>query len=257
MRRKDILGAFPMLVVFALVASSMAWAKDHTISQAQITAEIQDRLYHAQVFKHGNVDVSFNNGTATLTGQVDCVGVKNDAERAVRKVNDVNQIVNQITVNPGDTGSESIVRQARKEIVTYPFYTIFDHIVLKIQGNDLTVAGQVTDPYKKSDIGNFLEHIQGVTSLTNDLQVLPTSQYDDALRLAIARAIYDDPNFINYRNQATPPIHIIVDKGNVTLEGVVNSDVDKQVAGRDARLAATYFGFTNNLRVENGSGSSK
>lgn len=254
MRRRNILGvltALPLLVVFALAVGSTAWAADHNMSQAQVQAEIQDRLYHAQVYKHGNVNVSYENGTATLTGQVDCIGVKNDAERATRKVNDVNQIVNQITVNPGDTGPESIVRDARKAILTYPFYTIFDNVVLRIQGNDLTVSGQVTDPYKKSDIGNFLEHIKGVTDLTNNLQVLPTSQYDDALRLSIARAIYDDPNFINYRNQAIPPIHIIVDNGNVTLEGVVNSEIDKQVAGRDARLAATYFGFTNNLRVEN------
>lgn len=240
-----------VLVPIAMVLAQAAFAADHNISQAQILAEIQDRLYHAQIFKHGNVNVAFENGTATLTGSVDSVGVKMDAERATRKVNDVNEVVDQITVNPGDTGPESIIRQARKAILTYPFYTIFDNIVLKIQGNDLTVDGQVTDPYKKSDIGNFLEHIKGVVSLTNDLQVLPVSQFDSALRLAVARAIYDDPYFINYRNQAIPPIHIIVDNGNVTLEGVVNSEVDKAQAGRDARLAATYFGFTNNLRIEN------
>lgn len=240
-----------VLVPIATVLAQAAFAADHNISHAQIVAEIQDRLYHAQVFKHGNVTVAFENGTATLTGSVDCIGVKMDAERAVRKVNDVNQIVNQITVNPGDTGTEGIVQQARKAILTYPFYTIFDNITLKIQGHDLTVAGQATDPYKKSDIGNFLEHIQGVSSLTNDIQVLPASQFDSAIRLAVARAIYDDPYFMNYRNQAIPPIHIIVDNGNVTLDGVVNSEVDKAQAERDARLAATYFGFTNNLRVEN------
>ncbi|HEV2419409.1 MAG TPA: BON domain-containing protein [Terriglobia bacterium] len=239
-------------VPFAAALAQAAYAKDHTISHAQIVAEIQDRLYHAQVFKHGSVNVAFQDGTATLTGSVDCIGVKMDAENATRKVNDVNQVVNQITVNPGDMGQEGIIRQARKEILTYPFYTIFDNIVFRIQGNNLTVDGQVTDPYKKSDIGNFLEHIQGVTSLTNDLTVLPVSQFDASLRLAIARAIYDDPYFINYRNQATPPIHIIVDNGNVTLEGVVNSQIDKAQAERDARLAATYFGFKNNLRVESG-----
>lgn len=240
-----------VLVPIATVLAQAAFAADHQMSQAQIVAEIQDRLYHAQVFKHGNVNVTFDNGTATLTGSVDSAGVKMDAERAARKINEVNDVVNQITVNPGDTGPEGIVRQARKEILTYPFYTIFDNIVLKIQGNDLTVAGQVTDPYKKTDIGNFLAHIKGVVTLTNDLTVLSVSQFDDAIRLAVARAIYNDPYFINYRNQAIPPIHIVVDHGNVTLEGVVNSEVDKATAGRDARPAATYFGFTNNLRVEN------
>jgi hyperosmotically inducible periplasmic protein len=97
-----------------------------------------------------------------------------------------------------------------------------------------------------------MEHIGGVAMLTNGLEVLPVSQFDDELRVEIARAVYDDPNFIYYRNQAIPPIHIIVDNGNVTLEGVVASELDKIRAGQDARLAATFFDFKNDLRGENG-----
>jgi hyperosmotically inducible protein len=226
-------------------------AKRHNITPAEIAAEIQDNLYHAHIFQHGNVQVSFNNGVATLTGSVDSIGVKMDAQRAARKVNDVTQVVDNITINRGDTGPEGILRQARKSILLYPFYTIFDNIVLQCSPDgDLTVSGQVTDPFKKSDIANFLAHIAGVTQLTNNLQILPVSQYDNELRIAIARAIYDDPYFINYRNQPIPPIHIIVDNGNVTLYGVVNSPVDKAKAGADARLAATFFSFKNDLRIE-------
>jgi hyperosmotically inducible protein len=185
-----------------------------------------------------------------LTGSVDSIGVKMDAERAARRVNDVEEVINQITINTGDTGVEGIVRQAPKEILTYPFYTIFDWIVLSIDGHNLSVGGEVTEPYKKTDIGNFLEHIDSVAMLTNDLKVLPVSQFDDELRLEIARAVYGDPNFLYYRNQPIPPIHIIVDNGNVTLEGVVASELDKIRAGQDARLAATFFNFKSDLRVE-------
>jgi hyperosmotically inducible periplasmic protein len=245
--RKQVVVLPIAIILFAVVGAG----QQHNMSFSQITAEIQDRLYHAHIFQHGNVQVSFSNGVATLTGGVDSVGVKMDAEKAARKVDDVNKVVDQVTINRDDTAPEGILRQARRSILLYPFYTIFDHIVLQCQPDgDLIVSGQVTQPYKKLDIGNFLAHIDGVTQLTNNLQVLPVSQFDDEIRIAVARAIYDDPYFINYRNQPIPPIHIIVDNGNVTLYGVVNSPVDKAKAGEDARLATTYFGFKNDLRVE-------
>jgi hyperosmotically inducible protein len=89
-----------------------------------------------------------------------------------------------------------------------------------------------------------------VAELENNLEVLPTSEDDDRLRLAIARAIYNDPFFIHYGNQALPPIHIIVKNGDVTLEGVVANKLDRVKAETDAQFAATYFNLTDNLRIE-------
>ena len=226
------------------------FAAQHSVSTAQIVAEIQDHLYHAHIFKHGQVQVSYQDGVATLTGTVDSLGVKVDAEHAARKVEDVNQVVDNITVHAEDVTPRQIAEQARKEIVTYPFYTIFDNIVLEAQGDKLIVSGQVSQPYKKEDIGRFVAHIKGVAQLENNLEVLPTSTYDDELRLAIARAIFNDPYFIHYANQVVPPIHIIVKNGNVTLEGVVNNALDRAKAETDARFAATFFSLTDNLRVE-------
>jgi hyperosmotically inducible protein len=235
--------------ILFLVASGLA-KEQHPPSTAQIVAEVQDKLYHAKVFKHGDVQVSYQDGVATLTGTVDSIGVKNDAEKAARRVDEVTSVVNNITVHAEDVAPRQIAEQARKEIITYPFYTIFDNIVLRVDGDTLIVAGQVSEPYKKNDIGNFLSHVKGVATLQNDLEVLPVSNYDDQLRLAIARAIYGDPFFVNYANQAIPPIHIIVKNGNVTLEGVVDSEVARAKAETDARFAATFFSLTNNLRVE-------
>jgi hyperosmotically inducible protein len=232
------------------IAVQVAFAKKHEDSPAQVTARVEDKLYHAQVYKHGDVQVSLDNGVATLTGTVDCVGVKMDAERAARKVDDVTEVVNNITVHAEDVTPRQIGEQARKDIVTYPWFTIFDWITLDVQGERLIVNGQVTQPYKKQDIGNFLAHVKGVAELENNLEVLPTSEYDDSLRMAIARAIYNDPYFIHYGNQALPPIHIIVKNGNVTLEGVVLNQLDRAKAEADARLAATFFNFTNNLQIE-------
>jgi hyperosmotically inducible protein len=245
MRATKLLFAPLMLAM----AAQVTFAKKQVDSPAQITAKVEDKLYHAQVFKHGNVQVNVDKGVATLTGTVDCVGFKMDAERAARKVDGVT-VVDNINVYAEDVTPRQIAEQARKDILTYSAYTIFDNITLEVQGERLAVNGQVTQPYKKQDIGNFLAHIRGVAELDDNLEVLPISQYDDSLRLAIARAIYKDPFFIHYADQALPPIHVIVKNGNVTLEGVVASQLDRAKAEADARLAATYFSFTDNLRIE-------
>jgi hyperosmotically inducible protein len=237
----------PMLLGLAVEVS---YAQKHSASNAQITASIQDKLYHARVFEHGQAQVSFEDGVATLAGTVDSLGVKMDAERAARKVDDVVRVVNNLNVHAEDVTARQIAEQARKEIVTYYAYGVFDNVALEVEGNKLLVSGQVTQPYKKEDIGNFLAHVKGVAELDNSLEVLPVSSYDDSLRLGIARAIFNDPFFIHYATQAIPPIHIIVKNGNVTLEGVVATQMDKEKAGMDALNAATFFQFTNNLRVE-------
>lgn len=226
-----------------------AFGEKHA-STTQIVASIQDRLYHARVFEHGQVQVSFVDDVATLSGNVDSLGVKLDAERAARKVDDVVRVVDNINVHAEDVTARQIGEQARKAIVTYYAYGIFDNVALAVQGDKLVVEGQVSQPYKKEDIGNFLAHIKGVAQLENNLEVLPLSSYDDSLRISIARAIFNDPYFVQYANQAVPPIHIIVKNGNVTLEGVVNSELDRAKAENDARFAATFFALTNNLRVE-------
>jgi len=109
----------------------------------------------------------------------------------------------------------------------------------------------VTEPWKKSDLGKSVQKLPGVASVTNELEVLPLSPMDNQLRFRIARAIYRDPSLSRYTTQAVPPIHVIVDNGHVTLEGVVNNDMEKQVAGIRAATAGLSFGpVTNNLRVE-------
>jgi len=245
MRGTRLLFAALMLAL----AAQVGFAKKQADSPAQITAKIEDKLYHAQVFKHGNVQVSVDNGVATLSGTVDAVGYKMDAERAARKVDSV-AVVDNITVYADYVTPRQIADQARKDIVTYYAYTIFDNVNLQLQDGRLAVSGQVTQPFKKSDIANFLAHIKGVTELDDNLEVLPTSQFDDRLRLAVARAIYRDPFFVHYADQALPPIHIVVKNGNVTLEGVVANQLDRAKADADARLAATYFNFTDNLRLD-------
>jgi len=145
-----------------------------------------------------------------------------------------------------------VAKKLAHEIRMYSRYSIWDNINFRVNEGNVELLGQVNQPYKKADLTRLAQHVPGVASVTNQLEVLPTSFFDDQLRVQVARAIYRDPVLSRYSIQAVPPIHIIVDNGHVTLEGVVNSDMEKQVAGMRANGAGLSFGqVTNNLRVEN------
>jgi hyperosmotically inducible periplasmic protein len=145
-----------------------------------------------------------------------------------------------------------LAAQVRHNILVYPHYTIFDNINYSVRDGSVELAGAVTQPYKKSDLTKIVQSIPGVTSVDNRIEVLPLSPMDNRLRQQVARAIYRDPVLSRYAIQAIPPIHIIVDNGHVSLEGVVNNQMEKEVAGLRASSVGLSFGpVTNNLRVEN------
>jgi hyperosmotically inducible protein len=145
-----------------------------------------------------------------------------------------------------------IAKQVRHEILMYSRFTIWDDVSFRVSNGSVSLLGEVNQPYKKDDLGRIVQHVPGVTSLTNELKVLPLSPQDDRLRLQVARAIYGDPALFRYRNMAVPPIHIIVENGHVMLTGSVNSTLEKQVAGIRASGAGLSFGpVINNLEVEN------
>jgi hyperosmotically inducible protein len=240
---------FQFLTLFLILASVTAWAGAPP-TETQITVGIQSRIEHAKVDRHGDVQVAYANGVATLTGTVDNLGSKLDAEKAARKAPGVTQVVDNIQVRADDVTGQQVLEKARHEIVMYYAYGIFDNVNLEAQGDTLIVSGQVTRPIKKADIGNMLTRVRGVATVVNNLEVLPTSIFDDRLRLQVARAIYRDPFFLRYADQPLPPIHIIVKNGNVTLEGVVASTMDRTRAAMAARGAGLSFSVVDNLRVD-------
>jgi osmotically-inducible protein OsmY len=134
-------------------------------------------------------------------------------------------------------------------ILTYGKFSIFDDVNISVENRHVTLTGRVTIPLKKQEIGSRVEKIDGVRGLTNDIGVLPVSQMDQRLRVAVARAIYDHPSFWRYAQLANPPIHIIVEHQRVTLTGVVDSQVDKMLAYSLAQVGGN-LGIENKLRVE-------
>jgi hyperosmotically inducible protein len=151
----------------------------------------------------------------------------------------------------GPVNDSTLEKKAVHEVRMYARYTIFDNINVRVNGGNLELLGQVSQPYKKSDLQRIMQRIPGVTSVTNELQVLPLSSFDDRIRMQVARAIYRDPVLARNGMGALPSIHVIVDNGHVTLEGVVSTDMEKNVAGIRASSAALSFGpVVNHLVVE-------
>ena len=132
-----------------------------------------------------------------------------------------------------------------------PYYGIFDDLAFRVDGSTVTLMGSVARPVLKSDAENVVKRIEGVTQVVNQIKVLPLSPMDDQIRMAEYRAIYGDSQLgTRYGYRALPSIHIIVENGHVTLEGVVANQFDKNLINVRANAVPNVFSVTNNLVVE-------
>ena len=148
-------------------------------------------------------------------------------------------------------GIDRIIKEVHHELVMLPFYGVFDNLAYKVSPDGtVTLLGQVSRPTLKSDAENVVKRIEGVERVDNQIKVLPVSPNDDRIRRAVYRAIYGNEVLSQYALRAVPPIHIIVENGNVTLEGVVARQMDKQIAEMQAKSVPGVFSVTNNLKVE-------
>jgi len=150
----------------------------------------------------------------------------------------------------GDRAAQRINKEVRHELVMLPYYGVFDSLMYKLDGTTVTLLGQVTRPTLKSDAEHVVKDVEGVQRVINNIEVLPVSPNDDRIRMAVYRAIFGTTGLDRYALSAVPPIHIIVKNGNVTLEGAVNSEGDKNLAGIRANGVSGVFKVTNNLRID-------
>ena len=149
-------------------------------------------------------------------------------------------------------GADSyLARQVRHELVMLPYYSVFDDLAYSVSDHTVTLYGHVVRPVLKSDAQNVVKRIEGVENVINNIQVLPLSNFDDSIRVRAARAIYGYGALQRYGMGTQPSIHIIVDNGNVTLTGVVDNKMDKNLAYIRANGVLGVFSVTNNLVVAN------
>ena len=150
---------------------------------------------------------------------------------------------------PSARAQERITKEVRHELLMLPWFGVFDYIAYKVDGYNVILLGQVSRPTLKSDAENAVKHIEGVEKVDNQIEVLPTSPMDDELRLKLYRAIYGYPPLEKYALGVQKPIRIIVKNGRVTLEGVIDSEADKNLVTLRANSVPGIFSVTNNLQV--------
>lgn len=145
-----------------------------------------------------------------------------------------------------------LTKEVHHELVMLPYLSVFDNLEYTVQGSKVTLAGQVVRPTLKSDAENTVKRLEGVTSVDDQIEVLPLSTSDDRIRREEYRAIYGFSDLYRYAMGALPSIHIIVKNGNVSLEGVVDSQGDKDMVNVRANTVPGVFSVKNNLRTEGG-----
>jgi hyperosmotically inducible periplasmic protein len=185
--------------------------------------------------------------------------------KVTKKNNSISQIAIRIFVmlllsvapavalaNPVQSGAvdPQLARRVRRELVRLPYYGVFDNLAYSIDGGNVTLYGQVVRPSTRSDAARRVKRLPGVTSVVNNIEVLPLSNFDDQIRVATYRSIAGMGGLHRYLRGNNPSLHIVVARGHVTLEGVVSGSGDRTLAYHAANRVPGVFSVTNNLRVE-------
>lgn len=155
-------------------------------------------------------------------------------------------------VQKGALSYEQTLKKVRSELVTLPYYGVFDNLAYKVEGSTVTLYGQVVRPSTRKDAERRVSRIPGVERVVNQIEVLPLSSFDDSLRVRTLREIQGTAALYRYFLGANPSIHIVVNRGHITLEGVVANEGDRRLAYIAARGVPGAFSVTNNLRSEKG-----
>jgi hyperosmotically inducible protein len=155
-----------------------------------------------------------------------------------------------VTNGQPESGDQQVSQKVRKELVTLPYYGVFDNLAYKVEGSTVTLYGQVVRPSTRHDAESRVARISGVERVVNNIEVLPLSSFDDSVRVRTYQTLFRTGGLYRYAMGANPSIHIVVKGGHVTLEGVVANEGDRRLANIVANGVPGVFSVTNNLRAE-------
>ena len=254
MKRHGGMAVLLLTAIWALATGSVSASAQRMrprLSDAMITTMVEHRLIDKMVLREDNIKVMVRDGAVTLTGTVRSLAEWKHAAKEALDSDDVSSVSNELRIAKEDRTDQQIAEDLGSEIRRYVFYDIFDWIEGSVEQNTVTLRGSVREPWRKADYERLAEGIAGVTDVKNELDVLPLSTFDDQLRIGIARRLYGDPRFVRYANRSLPPIHLVVKNGKITLEGVVATPLERQLAESIVRTGSLAFEVVNRLRVEN------
>jgi osmotically-inducible protein OsmY len=235
------------LALVAAFASALA-APALAANDAQLAHRIEGRLAKAGFEQKGDVKVDVESGVARLTGIVLRWADLREAEKLARK--EVRSVVNLLRVVPETPRSDKDVRDdVEKAVLRWERYGPFDAVGIEVRDGVVSLGGWVEDPWKRGQIEERLTRIDGIRDVINNLRVQGFSGNDEALRREVHAKIYTDPLFERYANMVDPPVRVYVNRGRVTLVGLVGSKVEQVTVGHLAR-GTLAFSVTNLVEVE-------
>jgi osmotically-inducible protein OsmY len=243
-----------MVLVGALSVGMAAQTNSASRNDPTITTGVAEKLLQKSQFE--NVKSSVEDGIVTLTGTVPVYQDKLDAAKNARKVKNVQGVRNLIEVAGTSVPDAELAAQLSRKIyydrIGY-FDNAFNYVTVSVKDGVVTLNGQTYNDVPKSDALAIAQRMPGVKDVVSNIQVLPTSNFDDRLRVQAFRTIYGNSVLSRYAIDPAKPIRIIVDNGHITLEGTVQNTMDKQVAGIRANQLPGAFRVENNLVVESDS----
>jgi osmotically-inducible protein OsmY len=230
----------------ALIASLEPAAGAAAATDSQIKAEVSRQLAKLDPGA-ARLTVDVKDGVVSLSGDISTLWLKEEAVKRVLKVDGVQSLRSDLVI-PGAENDQVLVREVSERIRKYDLYGVYDNIEGRVSHGRVRLDGAVTEPKKSDDILERVAKVKGVQAIENRIEVLPASQSDDRLRVAIATAIYRDQAFGDY-SMVDPPVHVIVNNGHVTLVGYVRSPAEKIKAESIARTATGVLGLENRVQV--------
>jgi len=248
LRTRSLKAAMIASLATLLTLAVPALAAETTAPDTGIESLLQHRLQKNDLASKISVDVS--NGVVTLEGTVDTLAERMEAERLALKFDEVESVTNRITLEEVDKTPQEIAVDVKRVLDGYQLYDVFDWVEARVEPNGVvTLDGKVYQAWRQDVMEKRVARIEGVKGVVNSIEVLPVSGHDDQLRFQAARAIYTNIHFSDWAGFTQKPIHILVDRGDVTLEGVVRSKVEKVLAESLVRQNTLAFQVDNNLQV--------
>ncbi len=151
--------------------------------------------------------------------------------------------------NDGEKTQQQIEKKVYKQILKLPYYGVFDSISFDLDGSTVTLTGKVNNSMNRKDAERNVLKVEGVKNVVNNIEVLPTSFYDNTIRRRTVISFERTGNIYRYLQGFNPSIRIIVEDGHLTLEGYVRTEGDHRLAGMAAKTVSGTYSVTNNLEV--------
>jgi hyperosmotically inducible periplasmic protein len=236
------------VAVAALIAGVEPAAGAAAATDSQIKAEIGRQLARLDPGA-ARLSVDVKDGVVSLSGDIGTLWLKEEAIRRALRVDGVQSLQADLVI-PSAENDQALVREVSDRIRHYDLYGVYDEIAGRVSQGKVRLEGAVTEPKKADDIYERVAKVKGVQAIDNRIEVLPASQSDDRLRVAIATAIYRDQAFADY-SMVDPPVHVIVNNGHVTLVGYVRWPAERIKAESIARTAFGVLALENKVQVVN------